>query len=121
MNCLQRTHRAWLFFLILVFSRMGITQTYYGSVVGTVVDGSGSVVAGINVALTNLGTAERKTAQTNQHGDFQFVNVPPGNYTLDMEGPGYKHFRRDSFQVEVQSVVRIDASMQVGEVSQVVN
>ncbi len=121
MNCLQRTHRAWLFFLILLSSQMGISQTYYGSVVGTVVDGSGSVVAGINVALTNLGTAERKTLQTNQHGDFQFVNVPPGNYTLDMEGPGYKHFRHDSFQVEVQSVVRIDASMQVGEVSQVVN
>ena len=52
---------------------------------------------------------------------FQFVNVPPGIYTLDVEGPGFKRFRRDSFQVEVQSVVRIDAAMQIGEVSQVVD
>ncbi len=120
MNCLQRTHRAWLFLLILAFSPLGVTQTYYGSVVGTVTDSSGSVVAGVNIALTNMGTAERKTLQTSQHGDFQFVNVPPGNYTLDMEGAGYKHYRHDSFQVEVQSVVRIDATMQIGEVSQVV-
>jgi len=114
----------WLLLLLtamILAPTTGIAQTYYGSVVGTVTDSSGSALVGLTVALTNQGTAERKTLQTNGHGDFQFVNVPPGIYTLDVEGPGFKRFRRDSFQVEVQSVVRIDAAMQIGEVSQVVD
>ena len=41
-------------------------------------------LVGLTVALTNQGTAERKTLPTNSHGDFQFVNVPPGIYTLDI-------------------------------------
>ena len=43
----------------------GIAQTYYGSVVGTVTDSSGSALVGLTVALTNQGTAERKTLPTN--------------------------------------------------------
>ena len=124
MTLWKRTRICWLFLLLTAMSlapTTGITQTYYGSVVGTVTDSSGSALVGLTVALTNQGTAERKTLQTNSHGDFQFVNVPPGIYTLDIEGPGFKRFRRDSFQVEVQSVVRIDAPMQIGEVSQVVD
>ncbi len=124
MTLWKHTRICWLFLLLTAMSlapTTGITQTYYGSVVGTVTDSSGSALVGLTVALTNQGTAERKTLPTNSHGDFQFVNVPPGIYTLDVEGPGFKRFRRDSFQVEVQSVVRIDAAMQIGEVSQVVD
>jgi hypothetical protein len=124
MTILKRTRICWLFLLltgIVLAPAAGTAQTYYGSVVGTVTDSSGSVLPGVTVTLTNRGTSERKTLQTAAHGDFQFVNVLPGSYTLDVEGAGFKHFRRDSFQVEVQSVVRIDAAMQVGEVNQVVD
>jgi hypothetical protein len=119
MTMLKRTYLCCSFLLVAALALNA--QTYYGTVVGTVTENTGSVLAGLTVSLTNRGTAERRTLKTDAHGDFQFVNVLPGSYELDVEGTGFKHFRRDAFLVEVQSVVRIGAVMQVGEVSQVVD
>ena len=90
-------------------------QTFYGSIVGTVTDATGAVVPGGTVSLTNLGTAERKTAVTDSAGNYQFVNLVPGRYRVDVEQSGFKHFRRDEILVEVRAAVRIDAAMRVGD------
>lgn len=95
-------------------------QTFYGSVIGTVTDATGSAVPQANVTLINLGTADRRTAQTDDTGSYQFVNLVPGQYKIEIEKPGFRRFVRDPITVEVQSAVRIDVPMQVGDVSQVV-
>jgi hypothetical protein len=93
-------------------------QTFYGSVVGAVTDPSGAAISQAHVTLTNTGTAERRTDQTDASGNYQFVNLVPGVYRVDIESAGFKHLTRDNVQVEVQSAVRIDAAMQVGDVGQ---
>lgn len=95
-------------------------QTFYGSIVGTVTDQSGATISGANVTLTNTGTAERRTDQTDNSGNYQFVNLVPGVYRIDIETKGFKHLTREQVQVEVQSAVRIDAALQIGDVGQVV-
>jgi hypothetical protein len=95
-------------------------QTSYGSIVGTVNDASGASVPGATVTLTNLGTSEKRAADSDTNGNYQFVNLVPGKYRIDVEKPGFKHFTSDQIQVEVQSAVRIDAPMQVGDVGQTV-
>ena len=95
-------------------------QTSYGSVVGTVVDNSQAVVPGAAVALTNTGTSERRTMETDASGNYQFVNLVPGTYRLDVEKQGFQHMVRDGVTVEVQNIARIDFTMQVGEVGQTV-
>ncbi|HVW87707.1 MAG TPA: TonB-dependent receptor, partial [Bryobacteraceae bacterium] len=87
---------------------------------GTVTDPSGSSVPQATVTLTNLGTAERRTAQTDDSGNYQFVNLVPGQYKVEVEKPGMRRLVREPIAVEVQSAVRIDVAMQVGDVSQVV-
>ena len=87
-------------------------QTFFGSIVGTVTDQSGASVAVARVTLTNTGTDERRTDQTDNLGNYQFVNLVPGLYKVDIEATGFKHLTRDQVQVEVQSAVRIDAPMQ---------
>lgn len=72
------------------------------------------------MTLTNLGTSEKRTADSDTNGNYQFVNLVPGKYRIDVEKPGFKHFTSDQIQVEVQSAVRIDAPMQVGDVGQTV-
>jgi hypothetical protein len=94
-------------------------QTFFGSVVGTVNDASGAAVAQSSVTLINAGTADRRTSQTDQSGAYQFVNLTPGQYRVEIEKPGFRKFVRDNILVEVQSTVRIDVSMQVGEVTQI--
>jgi len=95
-------------------------QTFYGSVIGTVSDSSGAIVPEATVTLTNLGTSEHRTAPTDGNGNYQFVNLVPGRYAVDIEKTGFKHFRRDPIVVQVETAVRIDAVLQVGDVNQVV-
>src|SRR5579863_8875929 len=95
-------------------------QTFFGSIVGTVTDQSAASVVAARVTLTNTGTDERRTDQTDNLGNYQFVNLVPGLYKVDIEAKGFKHLTRDQVQVEIQSAVRIDASLQVGDVGQVV-
>ena len=95
-------------------------QTSYGSVVGSVVDNSQASIPGAAVALTNTGTSERRTMDTDSVGNYQFVNLIPGTYRVDIEKQGFKHLTRGPVQVEVQSIARIDATMQVGDVGQTV-
>ena len=94
-------------------------QTFFGSVVGNVNDATGAAVPQSAVALINTGTADRRTAQTDASGAYQFVNLTPGQYRVEVEKQGFRRFVRDNILVEVQSTVRIDIAMQVGEVTQI--
>jgi Carboxypeptidase regulatory-like domain len=91
-----------------------------GLFVGTVNDASASAVPQASVTLTNLGTGERRAMQTDNSGEYQFVNLVPGNYRIDVEKAGFRRFSREPITVEVQSAVRIDVPMQLGDLSQVV-
>jgi len=96
------------------------SQSTYGSVAGAVADTSGAAITDATVTLTNLGTAEKRTQQSGADGLFTFVNLFPGQYRIDVEKQGFKHFVRNPVTVQVQLDTHIDAAMQVGEVSQVV-
>ena len=95
-------------------------QSTYGSIAGAVTDASGAAITDATVTLTNLGTSEKRTQQSGSDGLFTFVNLFPGQYRIDVQKEGFKHFTRTSLVVEVQQSVRVDATLQVGEVSQVV-
>jgi hypothetical protein len=95
-------------------------QSTYGSVVGSVTDASGAAITDATVTLTNIGTAEKRTQQSGPDGLFTFVNVIPGDYRIDVEKQGFKHFTRTDVTVQVQQSTQVPAALQVGEVSQVV-
>ena len=94
-------------------------QSTYGSIAGSVTDASGAAVTEAKVTLTNQGTAEKRTQSSGADGLFTFVNLFPGQYRIDVEKQGFKHFVR-SVTVQVQQDTHIDAALQVGEVSQIV-
>jgi hypothetical protein len=95
-------------------------QSTYGAIVGSITDSSGAAITDANVTLTNLGTSEKRSQSSGSDGLFTFVNLFPGQYRIDVEKAGFKHFVRTGLTVEVQQSTHIDAALQVGEVSQVV-
>ena len=95
-------------------------QSTFGTVDGSVTDSSGASVAGAQVTLTNTGTQEKRTQPTGNEGLYQFVNVAPGNYRLDVEKAGFKHFTRNDVVVQVQQDTHIDAALPVGQVTETV-
>src|SRR6202161_56793 len=106
--------------LLVFVSPSLFAQSTYGSVVGSVTDSSGAAIAGATVSLTNVGTQEKRTQPSGADGLFTFVNLFPGQYRVDIEKSGFKHFARTDVTVQVQQSTSVNASLQVGEVSQVV-
>jgi hypothetical protein len=107
------------FIFVLQFGALQ-AQTFYGSIVGTATDASGASVPGTEVTLTNAATSDRRTAESNGDGNYEFVNLVPGHYRLEAQKAGFKRVTRDDIEVQVQATVRVDAGMQIGDVSQTV-
>ena len=105
--------------LALAVSPMA-AQSVTGSLVGTVTDASNAVITGASVTLTNLGTNDKRTAQTDGSGGYVFVNLQPGSYGIAVEQAGFKKFARQPIPVEVQAAARLDVSLQVGDSTQTV-
>ena len=105
---------------IVMLSQPAWAQSTYGTVTGSVTDASGGAVADAQVTLTNQGTSEKRTQSTGSDGLYTFVNLFAGKYKVDAEKTGFKRTSRTDIVVEVQQTSRIDLTMQVGAVNQVV-
>jgi hypothetical protein len=95
-------------------------QTVYGSIVGNVADSTGAMIPEAAVTLTNLGTNEQKSVQTDSGGSYTFVNLLPGNFGISVTRQGFKRLTRQPIEVQVQSSIRIDAVLEVGDATQTI-
>jgi hypothetical protein len=89
-------------------------QNTTGTVTGTVSDVGGAVVTNANVTLTNNQTGDTRAAHTGPAGDYQFVNLAPGHYTLTVESTGFKRYVQNPIEVQVELTTRQDVSMTLG-------
>ena len=94
----------------------------YGSITGTVTDTSGAVVPNAPVVITNESTGEVRNAVANGQGDYALRDVLPGPYTVSVNPTGnFGKATQSGIRVEVNRAVRVDFSLQPGNVtSQVV-
>ena len=105
--------------LVLFLCPFVVGQSTYGAITGSVVDTSGAAITDAQVTLTNVGTQEKHTQSSGGDGSFSFVNLFAGQYRIDVQKQGFKHFVQQ-VTVQVQQSARIEATLQVGEVSQTV-
>jgi hypothetical protein len=108
------------FCITLIFSPPLSAQTTYGSIAGTVTDPSGAAITDAQVTVTNVATAEKRVEPTGADGLYSFVNLLPGRYRIDVEKAGFKRTTRSDVIVDVGQSIRIDLTMQVGDVTQTV-
>src|SRR6202521_1138632 len=90
-----------------------------GSIVGTVADPTGAVVSGAKVFITNKGTGQVMTTTTTSSGTFASGALTPGEYTVRVEGQGFKTAQL-SVVVEVNTTASANLKLALGESSQVV-
>lgn len=93
-------------------------QTTTGTIVGTLTDPSGAVVAGVAVTVLNEETGLRRSVSTNDQGDYTANLLPIGRYSVEAELSGFKKAKVSGIVLQVNQTVRIDQTMQVGEVTQ---
>ncbi len=103
-----------------MFSIGAHAQAVNATVLGTVNDTSGAVVPNANVSITEAGTGFTRTTTTNSSGNYVFPNLPPGVYGVEVQAPGFKKEDRPGLQVQVNSSVRADLTMQPGNVTETI-
>jgi Carboxypeptidase regulatory-like domain len=108
------------FFLVFSTCIFVQGQSTYGAITGSAADSSGASITDAQVTLTNMGTSEKRTQPTGSDGLYSFVNLSPGQYRIDVEKQGFKHFTRQPITIEVQQTARIDAVLVVGQVTETV-
>jgi Carboxypeptidase regulatory-like domain len=88
-----------------------------GTVLGTVTDNTGAVVAGVNVTLIDKATGDSRTTATNDVGHYIFQNVSPSTYVLKFKKPGFEELDIASLTVEVGTQLTENAQLKLGAVS----
>lgn len=104
-------------FVLLACGRLA-AQTLYGNLTGTVTDASNAAVPGASINARNLGTGLARSSATDASGNYQFTDLPPGNYSVVFTGGGFANSEVKSVPVGANQTVRIDATLKVGNVSQ---
>jgi hypothetical protein len=86
-----------------------------GTLRGKITDPSGARVTGATLTLANDLTLYRREVKTPANGEFQFTNIPPNVYHLEIAASGFQHQHRD---VEVRSTVPVSLDIALAIESQ---
>ena len=87
---------------------------------GRVTDPAGAVIADASVTLINEASKDERKSKTNDEGLFSFSAVPPGLYTVRVEGQGFKISEQKGVSLGPNDTRGIEVAMEVGAQSETV-
>lgn len=93
-------------------------QSTFGTILGTVTDPSGAVVPSAKVTVTNLGENVSVSATTDAQGNYEVPNLKAGLYEVAIEAAGFKSFKATGVPLAARQVVRVNATLEVGAVTE---
>ena len=119
---MRRERTLWLLILCL-FTAVGLPGQVVitSTVVGTVTDAQGAVVAGSTVTLTNIDTGVQASTPSSTSGDYQFPNLLAGHYQVRVHSEGFAEAVSTSFAIENGTTRRVNIALKVGQVAEVVD
>ena len=104
--------------LLLASADLSLAQSTFGSILGTVTDASGKPVGGAKVTLDFPAEKAQRQIETDSQGNYEALNLRPGEYTLSIKFAGFQEFRAEGAVLAARQTLRIDARLQVGSVEQ---
>ena len=115
--------------LFLCFAIIGIlsllptaeAQVTTGTIVGTVHDATGAVVAGAKVTVTNMEKGTTQVFQTDENGYYNAPFLIPGTYQVRVEKPGFTAALQTGIVLHVDQQARVDITLSVGQVTETVS
>ena len=119
-NLTHRSSALWVTLLVVCLSVPAFSQSTSGRIVGRTADPTGAVLAGVKITLANEATGASRSTQTNANGDYNFVEVVPGSYRVEYELTGFKKNIQTGVVVDVNQVVTLNSTLQVGATQEVV-
>jgi TonB family protein len=117
---LTRTMRlaAVIAFVAFTISIAGFAAQRFYSLSGSVVDSTNRVVPGTTLVVVNAASKARHEVKSDQTGHFEFVGLPPGEYSLQARLPGFSTFE-DTFAIVGRDLQRV-VELRVGELEETI-
>src|SRR6202790_4035062 len=104
--------------VILLATSMAWTQATT-SLRGTVTDPDGKAVTGANVVLANAESRTERTVTTGNQGEYQFLLVPPENYTLTVKAAGFRGYEQTNLVLLVSTPATANVQLKVGAATEI--
>jgi TonB family protein len=79
----------------LAIGGFGAQAQTFSSFTGSVVDATSREIPAATVALTNIQNRATYHVRSDEAGRFEFVGLPPGEYLVEAEYPGFTRFKAD--------------------------
>src|SRR5712672_2071117 len=89
-----------------------------GYISGTVIDKSGSAVAGAEVVLTSTAGSLTRTTTTNNDGAYVVAGLAGDTYNLTVSAKGFQKYTAQNVKLNVAEKARVDLTLTVGAMSE---
>jgi len=109
-----------LIVLFLVMGSAALAQISSSSLQGTVTDPSGSAINGASVSISSSESKLERTMVTGGQGEYKFVALPPGIYTLTVTARGFTRYQQTGLQLLVNTPATANVQLKVGSASETV-
>src|SRR5262245_5014830 len=80
---------------------VAVSQIVSGTIVGSVHDESGGLIANTQVTVRNLETNLTRQMVANETGAFTFATLPPGRYRVSASHPGFKSSVTSEIELQI--------------------
>jgi hypothetical protein len=117
----KKACRTFVFGLAAVLAALpAFAQSTAGRILGSVSDQTGAALKGATVVIADLQRGTSRSLMTDDAGQYVVPDLPPSTYKVRVEAHGFKAVERPSVAVEVAQDVRLDFSLQPGQVAETI-
>src|SRR5271165_2905941 len=113
---MRSSSRVFRFFVpfFVALATFSFAQTATTSLRGTITDPKGAVLPGTTVTISDKQNGFLRTTQSDAHGEYQFLQLPPSTYTVTVNGAGFAEVKQENVQllVSVPSTVNFELQVQ---------
>ena len=110
-----------LFLLFAFVCSVPILAQTTASIYGTVMDAQQGVLPGATVTVTNVLTNESRSADTNEVGNYNFLNLSIGMYKVQAALPGFKTTVQEGIELSLNRNAKVDIKLEIGELAETVS
>ena len=100
-------------FLLPSFVMPAFAQSTFGSIRGTVVDGSGAAVVGASITAHSLDDNAERQATSGTSGEFVVENLRAGHYKITVHADGFSDAAVSSATLEARQELRLPITLSI--------
>ena len=114
---MSRLNRVFLSAAVALSVTVLWSQEFRGTITGRVSDAQEAVVPNAKIIATNVNTGARSETVAGHDGQYTIPFLPPGEYRVTAESPGFKKYIREGFSVGAGEREALDIKLEIVQVS----